>query len=301
MGFDRETVEGQIGDCLRQAICATGLILASLVSGCSSEPAPSPTRERATPPIFLASAATKALAPGTTPTPGLARSVSRAAAANGITAETHSATGWLVSNASTKKSDVDIAIAIPILALTGEGDAVVNSLSRSIVADIIDTTVAAIDPASPGGLDAIALELGSAVEVSVTYYLGYALQGSRRLRPAPHGDSFRRGVNIDRANGRLLSLKDLFMPGSAYLTAISGYCADTFNATGATYARAVIAPTSENYANWVLSPSGLVVFFDGAMLTGQSTDSPQVVVPFSVLKPYLAVNGVADRLARGEP
>jgi hypothetical protein len=85
----------------------------------------------------------------------LARSVSRAAAANGITAETHSATGWLVSNASTKKSDVSIAIAIPILAPTGEGDAVVNSLSRSIVADIIDTTVAAINPASPGGLDAI--------------------------------------------------------------------------------------------------------------------------------------------------
>ncbi len=227
--------------------------------------------------------------------------MSQAPAANGYTAETHRVTGWLVSNAPTKKTEVNIAIAIPILAMTGEAGAVADVLSRSIVDDIIDTSVADIQPSSPGGFEAIALEIGSTVDVSVTYYLGYALQGTRRFRPAPHGDSIRRGVNIDRANGRLLSLKDLFMPGSAYLTSISGYCADTLNATGATYARAVIAPTSANFDNWVLSPSGLVVFLDGAMLTGQSTDSPQVVVPFSVLKPYLAVNGIADRLARGEP
>lgn len=96
--------------------------------------------------------------------------------------------------------------------------------------------------------------------------------------------------NYNLAQGRELTLNDLFLPNTAYLDAISAYCiaelqkqpfADSFWLDGA-------SPKPENYQLWNITPEGLMITF------GQYQVAPYAAGPQTVVVPYEALASLID-------
>ncbi len=109
-------------------------------------------------------------------------------------------------------------------------------------------------------------------------------------------DSFERGMahpshqtqvfNFDVAQNKLLALADLFNPNAHYLAFIANYCTQQLQAkklpgdmvkTGA-------VPTFDNYKNWNITLSGLLITFDEAQVAPRYFGAQQVLIPRDALK-----------------
>ena len=95
--------------------------------------------------------------------------------------------------------------------------------------------------------------------------------------------------NYDLARGQVISLDQLFSPGSDYLQIISDYCKSEL-------AKREIAFDSqqqgadalpENYQNWNISDNGLVIVFNEYQVAAYAAGPQIVVIPYSVLKPVI--------------
>jgi hypothetical protein len=100
-------------------------------------------------------------------------------------------------------------------------------------------------------------------------------------------------LNYDLGQGRELALSDLFLPNSNYLAIIAEYCinelrkqpfADSSSLEGA-------QPTSENYRNWNIEPSGVMITFDTYQVAPGAAGPQTIVVPYDQLATLIDPKG----------
>lgn len=99
-----------------------------------------------------------------------------------------------------------------------------------------------------------------------------------------------RVLNYDLDTGEKLEFSSLFKPNSNYLDVISDYSRqmllkkfkDTQMVLEGT------APKEENYRNWNLNPSGLLITFDEYQVAPYVYGTQTVQIPYSVLNPLFA-------------
>ena len=132
--------------------------------------------------------------------------------------------------------------------------------------------------------------------ISVNFGDDYFMGGAH-----PSHDTFT--INYDLKNGKLLSLADLFKPGSKYLSTIAtysvadlkarkdpdsgeslGFLSDDVFADGA-------KPTVANYHNWNLTKKGLLITFIQYQVASYAEGPQTVIVPYATLKPMPTTNG----------
>jgi len=92
-------------------------------------------------------------------------------------------------------------------------------------------------------------------------------------------------LNYDLGQGRELTLADLFLPDSNYLEIISAYCIDELRKQPFAEAASLegAQPTPENYRNWNIEPSGVLITFDAYQVAPGAAGPQTIVVPYGEL------------------
>lgn len=102
-------------------------------------------------------------------------------------------------------------------------------------------------------------------------------------------------VNYDLKNGRVLKLENLFKPKAHYLKAFSLFCRDELKKK---YTDPLMIegtkPKAENYANWNIAPEGIMISFDDYQVCPHSMGRPVLIIPYSVLKDFIASDSVVS-------
>lgn len=119
----------------------------------------------------------------------------------------------------------------------------------------------------------------------------FAMEGY--VTGAAHPFHTSRSVNFDLDAGRDLSLSDLFVPGSDYLQAISQYCIAELQTRNLDFSdfSSGAAPTLDNYRNWNITASGLLITFDEYQVGPYAAGPQQVTIPYSELSPFILSPG----------
>jgi hypothetical protein len=114
---------------------------------------------------------------------------------------------------------------------------------------------------------------------------------------AAHPFSYTITFTYDLASGREVTLESLFQPGADYLGMLSTYCAAELAGRdiGFDMFSAGAAPTPENYRNWNITPDGLLISFDPYQVAAYAAGPQTVLVPYSVLQPLLAPEGILGK------
>ncbi len=123
---------------------------------------------------------------------------------------------------------------------------------------------------------------------SIKYSISFYADG------AAHPGHYSITINYDLANGREITLDELFISGSNYLQVISDACKaelltrdigfDSFSA-GAD-------PLPENFTRWNLSNEGLIVTFDEYQVAPYAAGPQTVTIPFATLQSVVNPDGV---------
>ena len=116
-----------------------------------------------------------------------------------------------------------------------------------------------------------------------------------------HPVSYHHELNFDLSAARVLSLEDLFEPGSDYLDVIAGYSIDELSKN-----REILfedfeqyaAPAPENYSVWTITPGGLLIVFEEYQVAPYAAGPQYVVVPYSELAGMLDPEGPLGNLAQ---
>jgi hypothetical protein len=108
---------------------------------------------------------------------------------------------------------------------------------------------------------------------------------------AAHPMAYSKVVNMDLAHVQLLSLGDLFIPGSNYLEIISSYCDQDLQGRGLLIFPEGIAPVVDSFQNWNIQQDGLLITFDPSVVTAYAIGTLQVVIPYEVLSAIIANPG----------
>lgn len=106
-----------------------------------------------------------------------------------------------------------------------------------------------------------------------------------------HPFHFHRVLNYDLDIGDTIALEDLFIPDSDYLSVLADYC-NRILTRRLSYQDMIArgtAPTPDNYQNWNIKPTGLLITFDEYRV------APYVYGPQTVLVPYSALKSVIER------
>jgi hypothetical protein len=116
------------------------------------------------------------------------------------------------------------------------------------------------------------------------------------LDGAAHPNHYSITVNYDLAQGRELTLDELFLHGVNHMGTISDYCKAELSKRDIGFTDPIFQsgadPTPENYRNWNLSNDGLVITFDQYQVAPYAAGPQIVVIPFDKLTP-LASDGSA--------
>jgi len=102
-------------------------------------------------------------------------------------------------------------------------------------------------------------------------------------------------VNYDLKNGRVLKLENLFKPKAQYLEAFSRFCRDELKKKyGEQLFIEGAEPKAKNYANWNIAPEGIMISFDDYQVGPHSMGQPVLIIPYSVLKDFIAHDSVVS-------
>ncbi len=106
---------------------------------------------------------------------------------------------------------------------------------------------------------------------------------------AAHPFRTSRSVDFDLEAGHDLALADLFQPGSNFLEVLSDYSMAQLQTHGLDFSdvSAGAAPTLENYRNWNVTPTGILITFDEYQVGPYAVGSQTVLIPYDRLKPLL--------------
>lgn len=105
-----------------------------------------------------------------------------------------------------------------------------------------------------------------------------------------HPNSATRSINWDLRREREFDLTDLFTPGSAFGRIIADYCRRELGRLDIGDSSLISRGTAfstENYLRWNPTRAGLRVTFDPYQVAAYAQGAFEVVVPWSLLRPYL--------------
>lgn len=124
---------------------------------------------------------------------------------------------------------------------------------------------------------------------SIKYSISFYADG------AAHPGHYSITINYDLANGREVTLDELFLSGSNYLQVISDACkaelSTRFVDFGSDFFSAGADPLPENYTRWNLSNDGLVITFDEYQVAPYAAGAQVVTIPFSALQSVINPDG----------
>jgi hypothetical protein len=106
-----------------------------------------------------------------------------------------------------------------------------------------------------------------------------------------------RAVNFNVETGQVVMLDELFLPGAAYLPAISEYCSGELDSRNIGFDPRAggSEPLEENYMNWNITADSLLITFDEYQVAAYAAGPQEVSVPYSVLKDIINPNGVLGK------
>jgi hypothetical protein len=115
-----------------------------------------------------------------------------------------------------------------------------------------------------------------------TYYSG-----------AAHPADASRTVTYDLEAGKDLSMTDLFLPNSDYLTQIAKYCSAQLSTRDIGFQGFELGATAtpENYRNWNVTADGLLITFDEYQVAPYAAGPQAVVLPYSELASLIDPHG----------
>lgn len=126
---------------------------------------------------------------------------------------------------------------------------------------------------------------------SIKYSISFYADG------AAHPGHYSITINYDLANGREITLDELFISGSNYLQVISDACkaelSTRFVDFGSDFFSAGADPLPENFTRWNLSNDGLVITFDEYQVAPYAAGPQVVIIPFSALQSVINPSGAA--------
>jgi hypothetical protein len=132
------------------------------------------------------------------------------------------------------------------------------------------------------------------------HLISLQLKINKFIDGAAHPFDYTVAFNYDLANGRELSLDQLFVPGSNYLQVISAYCENELNKTELA---SVLLPEGfssepENFRSWNISIEGLMITFDASQVAAYAAGPQVVVVSYAVLKDIIDPQGPLGAISR---
>ncbi|HEX2696497.1 MAG TPA: RsiV family protein [Anaerolineales bacterium] len=101
-------------------------------------------------------------------------------------------------------------------------------------------------------------------------------------------------LNYDLAQGKKLTLDNLFLPNSNYLETISAYCITDLKRRNPGFDDTFLQganPTPENYRNWNITSNGLLITFDEYQVAPYAAGPQAVTIPYSELKSIIDPSG----------
>lgn len=115
-----------------------------------------------------------------------------------------------------------------------------------------------------------------------------------------HPGSYFVTLNYDLAQGRELTLDDLFLHGVNHLQTIADYCKAQLltRDVGFEMSQTGADPTPENYRNWNLSTEGLIITFDAYQVAAYAAGPQTVVIPYAELQSIANPQGALQIFAR---
>ena len=134
--------------------------------------------------------------------------------------------------------------------------------------------------------------------ISVQFEVGSYYQG------AAHPNSYMEVLNYDLKNGKLLSLSDLFKPGTKFLQAIATYCIADLKKQGKDKGlvdeeiEKGAAANAKNYQSWSIMRRGLGINFDSYQVGPYAAGPQFVLVPYSTLKDLINPEGPIAQFAK---
>ncbi len=110
---------------------------------------------------------------------------------------------------------------------------------------------------------------------------------------AAHPGSVSQTANFDLQHGRDLTLADLFLPDSDFLTPISKYCIAQLSTRDIGFESFELGatPTLQNYRNWNITGDGLMITFDEYQVGPYAAGPQTVVIPYHQLAQIIEPNG----------
>lgn len=113
-------------------------------------------------------------------------------------------------------------------------------------------------------------------------YISVRFDINRYEKGMAHPANEVRVFNFDLAQNKELKLADIFQPNSAYLENISNYCKKELSKQKSADASMIESGASskeENYRNWNLTLSGLLITFDEAQVAPRYMGKQEVLIP----------------------
>lgn len=125
-------------------------------------------------------------------------------------------------------------------------------------------------------------------------------------RGAAHGNHLTQVLNYDVKKGKKLSLSDLFLDKSKYLTAISNYCIKELKERAKKEDSLIMedqiqsgaGPQADNYRAWAITKKGLWITFDPYQVAAYAAGPQYVLVPYSALKDIIRPDGPIANFAK---
>ena len=206
-------------------------------------------------------------------------------------------TTWNIStktaNETSQKPVYTITIKLPALD-SADGNA---SKSAAFNAAVEKFRAAAVDDFKKSAAEAIPnAPAGSYLDISYDMFVTRKGMVSVRfgidqyIGGAAHPAHASYTLNYDQATSKVMTLADLFKPGSKYLDIIAKDATDDLKRQGRLMVPEGATAKAENYQNWNLDRSGLLITFDPYQV-GPYVDGPsEVFIPYTTLGDALKID-----------
>ena len=114
--------------------------------------------------------------------------------------------------------------------------------------------------------------------------------GESYFHGAAHPNHFSRSLSFSLSHGKVVALRDLFLPDSDYVAVLSALSIDRLLAQPGFLAGSDLAwlqrgagPSERNFQDWAASPNGLTITFDEYVVACYAVGGQQVMIPWSQL------------------
>jgi len=121
------------------------------------------------------------------------------------------------------------------------------------------------------------------------------------IAEAAHSNSNTIVLNYDLKAGKVLVLADLFKSDADYLKFLSDYCIRNLTKRevgDAEWRLRGAGPEAENYKNWNLLPTGLLITFDPYQVASHAEGTLEVFIPYAKLKEIINPTGPLRSLVK---